>query len=146
MAPSTTATSLVASLDAAAAADPRVQRAVQYGGDVAADDAAIIDAHRPLDPAAAAIDWDDPTAVVDGRADGAVTVADALTELTEWDERAWPWIADEGALWCGLYLRARHAELVRRYRASPPSTGSLRPSVCPRPAPESPTADRFAGS
>jgi hypothetical protein len=50
---------------------------------------------------------------LDRRADN--TVADAVAEPAEWDRNAWPWIADDCALWCGLHLRARHPELVRRY-------------------------------
>ncbi|MGX7729338.1 hypothetical protein ACWPOB_08680 [Rhodococcus sp. 2H158] len=53
--------------------------------------------------------------VPDRRADGTVTVADALAEPAEWDRNAWPWIADDCALWCGLHRRARHPELARRY-------------------------------
>ncbi|NGP06625.1 hypothetical protein G6038_14265 [Rhodococcus sp. 14C212] len=53
--------------------------------------------------------------VLDRRADSTVTVAGALAEPAEWDWNAWPWIADDCALRCGLHLRARYPELVRRY-------------------------------
>ncbi|MGW6376148.1 hypothetical protein ACWFRB_08805 [Rhodococcus sp. NPDC055112] len=46
-------------------------------------------------------------------ATGAYTVADALNELAEFDRSAWPWLANEGAILYGWYLRARHSELVR---------------------------------
>ncbi|MFZ2177201.1 MAG: hypothetical protein WAW17_24835 [Rhodococcus sp. (in: high G+C Gram-positive bacteria)] len=63
----------------------------------------------------AGIDWDDPTVVLRTSSNGTTTVAGALAELAEWDQRAWTWIADECAMFGGLYLRERHPELVRRY-------------------------------
>lgn len=98
-----------------AAVDNDFPRAIQQSRFTETIDADIIARHSPLDTRAAAIDWDDPTAVLHTSSNGTTTVADALTELAEWDQRAWTWIADECAMFGGLYLRARHPELVRRY-------------------------------
>ncbi|TQC42096.1 hypothetical protein EEB14_50750 [Rhodococcus sp. WS4] len=106
---------LVASLDIATAVDNDFQRAIQHGRFSETIDADIIARHSPLDTRAAAIDWDDPTVVLRKSSNGTTTVADALSELAEWDQRAWTWIADECPTFGGLYLRARHPELVRQY-------------------------------
>ncbi len=106
---------LVASLDIATAVHNDFQRAIQHGRFSETIDADIIARHSPLDTRAAAIDWDDPTVVLRKSSNGTTTVADALSELAEWDQRAWTWIADECPTFGGLYLRARHPELVRQY-------------------------------
>ncbi|UOT01582.1 hypothetical protein MPY17_21555 [Rhodococcus opacus] len=106
---------LVASLDIAAATDNDFQRAIQHGRFSETIDADIIARHSPLDTRAAAIDWDDPTVVLRKSSIGTTTVADALSELAKWDQRAWTWIADERVMFGGLYLRARHPELVRQF-------------------------------
>jgi hypothetical protein len=106
---------LVASLDIATVVDNDFQRAIQHGRFSETIDADIIARHRPLDRRAAAIDWDDPTGVLRTSHRGTTTVADALSELAEWDQRAWTWLADECPSFGGLYLRARHPELVRQY-------------------------------
>jgi hypothetical protein len=106
---------LVASLDIATAVDNDFQRAIQHGRFSEAIDADIIARRNPLDRRAAAIDWDDPTVVLRTSPHGTTTVGDALSELAEWDQRAWTWLADECPSFGGLYLRARHPELVRQY-------------------------------
>ncbi|MFC4604162.1 hypothetical protein [Rhodococcus kronopolitis] len=104
---------LVAALETTAEIAEDTRRAAVLGEYTESADAATIAAHSPLDPEAAAIDWDDPTVVLRAHANGTVTVADALAHLAEFDRSAWPWLADEGVTFGGLYLRARHPELVR---------------------------------
>ncbi|WP_345341369.1 hypothetical protein [Rhodococcus olei] len=103
----------VAALDTTAEIDWDIRVAVVRGEYTEAADTAIIAQYGPLDPKAAAIDWNDPTAVLRSHANGAYTVADALAELAMVDRSAWPWLADEGVTLCGWHLRARHPELVR---------------------------------
>ncbi|MFG1782605.1 hypothetical protein ACGFIU_09200 [Rhodococcus oryzae] len=105
----------VAALDTTAEIDRDIRVTAVRGADTQSDDTAIIAQYGPLDPNAAAIDWNDPTVVLCTHANGAYTVADALAELEDYDRSAWPWLADEGVTFCGWYLRARHPELVREH-------------------------------
>ncbi|MDG3009589.1 hypothetical protein G4X40_05460 [Rhodococcus sp. D2-41] len=109
---------LVAELDTSAAVDPGRLMAAALGRardreDPTSTDARIIADASPLDPRAAAIDWDDPTEVIRTTADGPITVADALADLPKFGRSCWTWLADDGVMFLGLYLRARHPELVR---------------------------------
>ncbi|NMM90094.1 hypothetical protein B2J88_38160 [Rhodococcus sp. SRB_17] len=106
---------LVAALDFDMIADNDFQRQVQFGTFAEETDLAVIAAHGILDTEAAEIDWEDPTVVLRGGESGTVTVADIVAELTTWDRSAWAWVAAERVTLTGLYLRARHPELVREY-------------------------------
>ncbi|MGW6376140.1 hypothetical protein ACWFRB_08765 [Rhodococcus sp. NPDC055112] len=103
----------VEALDTTAEIDRDIRVATVRGESTESDDTAIIAQHSPLDPKAAAIDWNDPTVVLRTHTNGVYTVADALTDLANFDRSAWPWLADEGVTFMGWYLRARHPGLVR---------------------------------
>lgn len=106
---------LVAAIDFDSAVDIGFQRRVQHGSFSEEEDLAVIAAHEPLDREAVAIDWDDSAAVLREHEGGCYTVADALAELADFGRPEWPWMADECHMFAGLYLRAKHPELVRRY-------------------------------
>lgn len=103
----------VAALDTTAEIDRDIRVATVLGESTESDDTAIIAQYSPLDPKAAAIDWNDPTVVLRTETNGVHTVADTLADLANFDRSAWPWLADEGVTSMGWYLRARHPELVR---------------------------------
>ncbi|TFI44814.1 hypothetical protein E4P29_03375 [Rhodococcus sp. 1R11] len=106
---------LVAALNFDLIADRDFQKLVQFGMFDEGEDLAAIAAHGQLDTEAAAIDWDDPTVVL--RSDEKVvwTVADAVAELNDFVQSAWSWLAADRITFGGIYLRARHPELVREY-------------------------------
>ncbi|OZF06088.1 hypothetical protein CH300_12815 [Rhodococcus sp. 15-1154-1] len=106
---------LVAALNFELVADRDFQKQVQFGMFDEEEDLAAIAAHGPLDAEAAAIDWDDPTVVLRFDEKVRCTVADAVADLNNFDRSAWSWLAADCITFGGMYLRARHPELVREY-------------------------------
>ena len=106
---------LVAALDFEMIADGTFQRRVQFGTFSEEEDLAVIAAHGTLDTEAAAIDWDDPAAVLRDNGVTKVTVADVIPELAKFSRAGWAMIAEENVELSAGYLRARHPELVREY-------------------------------
>lgn len=106
---------LVAALNFDLVADLEFQHQVQFGMFDEEADLAVIAAHGQLDTEAAAIDWDDPTVVLRSDENATWTVADALKELDRFDRSAWSWLAADRMTSGGIYLRARHPDLVREY-------------------------------
>lgn len=106
---------LVAALNFDLVADPDFQRQVQFGMFDEEADLAAISAHGELDPHASAIDWDDPAFILKSDGKTTFTVADTLAELKKYERSAWSWLAADRVTFGGIYLRAKHPELVRKY-------------------------------